>query len=83
MSGSEPSGLVRAWLRLSQGSVRGQTEVNHGSDRGAGKGKDAQGKGTGGSVVQGATPAVAVGGGSGWETQSLGRGFTRGGGNMK
>ena len=74
---------MRAWWRLSQGLVRGQTEVSQGSNRGAGKGKDAQGRGTGGSVVQGATPAVAVGGGSGWETQGFGRGFARGGGNMK
>ena len=27
--------------------------------------------------------AVAVGGGRGWETQGFGRGFARGGGNMK
>ena len=52
-----------------------------------GSGKDRselwQGSGTDGRVVQGATPAVAVGGGSGWETQGFGRGFAKGGGNMK
>ena len=63
--------------------VEAQSGLSQGSDRGAGKGKDAQGKGTGGSVGQGATPAVAVGGGSAWETQGFGRGFARGGGNMK
>ena len=31
------------------GSVRAQSELSQGSDRGAGKGKDAQGRGTGGS----------------------------------
>ena len=49
--------------------VEAQSGLSQGSDRGAGKGKDAQGRGTGGSVLQGATPAVAVGGGRGWETQ--------------
>ena len=49
--------------------VEAQSGLNQGSDRGAGKGKDAQGRGTGGSVVLGATPAVAVGGGKGWKTQ--------------
>ena len=49
--------------------VEAESGLNQGSDRGAGKGKDAQGRGTGGSVVLGATPAVAVGGGKGWKTQ--------------
>ena len=48
--------------------VEAQSELNQGSDKGAGKGKDAQGRGTGGSVVLGATPAVAVGGSLSWET---------------
>ena len=33
--------------------VEAQSGPSQGSDRGAGKGKDAQGRGTGGSVVQG------------------------------
>ena len=50
--------MVRARARV----VEAQSGLNQGSDIGACKGKDAQGRGTGGSVVLGATPAVAVGG---------------------
>ena len=40
--------------------VEAHSGLSQGSDRGAGKGKDAQGRGTSGSVVQGVTPAVGV-----------------------
>ena len=65
--------------------VEAQSGLSQSSDRGAGKGKDAQGRGREspgfgrGWLWSRLMAAVAVSGGRSWETQGFGRGFARGG----